>query len=100
MTGKKDLRNSGIMIFAHGDGAKMKLVSRKLDNLGYINSYGGTQNDPERLSATDEQDLVLSVACNNFSSGADGFSAGEGHHCHGAASIGSSSKINFGGEGG
>ena len=37
------------MIFAHGDGAKMKLVSRKLDNLGYIKSYGGVKNYPECL---------------------------------------------------
>ena len=49
MTGKKDLRNSGIMIFAHGDGAKMKLASRKLDNLGYIKSYGGVKIYLENL---------------------------------------------------
>jgi hypothetical protein len=27
----------------------MKLATRKLDNLGYVKSYGGIQNDPERL---------------------------------------------------
>jgi hypothetical protein len=41
--------DSSIMSFAHGDGAKMKLATRKLDNLGYIKLYGGVQNDHECL---------------------------------------------------
>ena len=37
------------MKFAHGYGAKMKLLMRNMDNLGYIKSYGGVQNYPEKL---------------------------------------------------
>jgi hypothetical protein len=37
------------MSFAHGYGANMKHAMRKLDNLGYIQSYGGVRNDHERL---------------------------------------------------
>jgi hypothetical protein len=47
--GEKDLSKSSIMSCALGDGANMKLAMRKLDNLGYIKSYGGVQNYPERL---------------------------------------------------
>jgi hypothetical protein len=47
--GEKDFMKSSIMSFAHGYEAKIKLLTRKLDNLGYIKSYGGVQNDPERL---------------------------------------------------
>jgi hypothetical protein len=47
--GKKDLRKSSIMSFVNGDGANMKLAMRKLDNLGFIKSYGSVHNDNERL---------------------------------------------------
>ena len=47
--GKKDLRNSSRMRFAHGDGDNMNLAMRKLDNLDCIKSYGGAQNDPDSL---------------------------------------------------
>ena len=47
--GKKYLWNFGIMRFTNRDGANMKLSMIKLNNVGYINSYGCVQNDPERL---------------------------------------------------
>ena len=37
------------MIFVHVDGAEMELDTRKLDNLGYIKSYGGVKNNPEHI---------------------------------------------------
>jgi hypothetical protein len=54
---------SSIMSFAHGNGAKMKLATRKLDNLGYIKSYGGVQIDPECLHRlTNKLELSQSLA--------------------------------------
>jgi hypothetical protein len=47
--GEKDLRKSSIVSFTHGDGAKIKLAMRKLDNIGYIKYYSGVKNDHERL---------------------------------------------------
>ena len=49
VSGEKDFRKYIIMIFVHVDGANTKLVTRNLDNFGYIKSYDGAQNDPERL---------------------------------------------------
>jgi predicted GIY-YIG superfamily endonuclease len=46
---RKTCGSAGIMSYAHGDVATMKLTTRKLANLGYVNSYGGIQNDPERI---------------------------------------------------
>jgi hypothetical protein len=36
------------MSYTQGSGATMKLATQKLDNLWYVKSYGGMQNDPER----------------------------------------------------
>jgi hypothetical protein len=47
--GAKDLRNCSIVRYSHDNGTTVKFDTRKLDNLGYVNSYGGVQNDPERL---------------------------------------------------
>ena len=49
LSDKKELRKSIITRFSHGYGAKTKLAMRKLDNIGYIKSYGGVQNNTERL---------------------------------------------------
>jgi hypothetical protein len=45
----KDLTNQHITSFAGGHGALMKLEKHKLDNIGYIKSFSGIHNNPERL---------------------------------------------------
>jgi hypothetical protein len=79
--GKKDLRKSIIMRFPHGDGAKMKLATRKLDNLAYIKPYGGVQNDHERLCRLKNNLEFSQLLATIFILGrAEGRSASEGRH--------------------
>jgi len=41
----------------------LKLAQRKLDNLGYINSHCGNQNDEERMSRLKSQlELTVSIS--------------------------------------
>ena len=47
--GNKDLSKSIIMVFSHGYGSKINLVMRKMDNIGYIKSYGGVKIYLENL---------------------------------------------------
>jgi hypothetical protein len=59
----KDLTKQRIISFAGGHGSSMKLVKRKLDNLGYIKSFSGIQNDPDRLRwLKNKLELVDSLA--------------------------------------
>jgi hypothetical protein len=45
----KDLQKCSIVRYAHGNGFKVEIATRNLNNIGYAKSYGGMQNDPERL---------------------------------------------------
>jgi hypothetical protein len=45
----KDFTKQSIMSFASRHGASMNLSKRRLDNLSYIKSFSGKQNDPDRL---------------------------------------------------
>jgi hypothetical protein len=47
--GAKYIRKCSITIYAHDNGTTINLASRKLENIGYVKSYGGMHNDPERL---------------------------------------------------
>ena len=58
-----DLARGSIITCAGGAGSRLKLAQRKLDNLGYINSYCGIQNNEKRMSRLKSQlQLTASLA--------------------------------------
>ena len=58
-----DLARGSIIACAGGAGSRLKLAQRKLDNLGYINSHCGIQNDEKRMSRLKSQlQLTASLA--------------------------------------
>ena len=59
VTSAKYLTKQRIMSFAGGNGATMKLAKWKLDSLGYIKSFSGVHNEPDRLRRL-TQNLELS----------------------------------------
>ena len=61
MPTKRELTHSRIIIDTVGLGAQLKLAKRKLDNLGYIKSHSGIQNDKERLKRLKSQ-LILAAS--------------------------------------
>jgi hypothetical protein len=64
----KYLRKYNIMSYAHGAGTVRKLATRKLDNLGYVKSYGNIQSDPEwlrHLTNRVEFSKSLMLRCSN-----------------------------------
>ena len=52
---EEELTQGWIMKETVGTGAKLKLVKRKLDNLGYIKSESGIQNDEKCLKRLENQ---------------------------------------------
>ena len=56
-----DLNQRAIISCAGGDGARLKLAKRRLDNLGFYSSDCGIQNDPGRLDRLKNQ-LELSAS--------------------------------------
>ena len=56
-----DLNQRAIIECAGGDGARLKLAKRRLDNLGFYSSDCGIQNDPGRLDRLKNQ-LELSAS--------------------------------------
>ena len=58
-----DVARGAIIECVGGAGARLKLAQRKLDNLGYINSHCGIQNDRERMDRLKMQlQLTASIA--------------------------------------
>ena len=63
---EEELTQGRIMRESVGMGAKLKLVKRKLDNLGYIKSHSGLQNNEARLERLkSEMEMAASLAENN-----------------------------------
>jgi len=50
-----DLSKRNIMLEVSGEGAKMRLSKRRLDNLGSIKSHSGLMNNPALLAALENQ---------------------------------------------
>ena len=60
---EEELTQGRIMRESVGMGAKLKLVKRKLDNLGYIKSHSGLQNNEARLERLKSQmEMAASLA--------------------------------------
>lgn len=58
-----DMARGAIIACVGGVGARLKLAQRKLDNLGYINSHCGIQNDEKRMGHLKLQlELTSSIA--------------------------------------
>ena len=58
-----DMARGAIIACVGGAGARLKLAQRKLDNLGYINSHCGIQNDEKRMGCLKLQlELTSSIA--------------------------------------
>ena len=63
MPSKSSLRQHEIMQDAIGQNAQLKVAKRKLDNLGFIQSHSGIQNNPERIERLKNQlEITASLA--------------------------------------
>ena len=61
MPTERELTHGKIIRDTVGLGAQLNLAKRKLDNLGYIKSHSGIQNDKERLKRLKSQ-LTLATS--------------------------------------